>query len=270
MSRPGRVWRVRLFGSETPALVGIVTRKQDWEIARTQHWYRIPVRTAPADLEAVRYLAFYQTKLFGDERWAVNWYAAVCGLTRAKRRDLLPQEPDHPRAGAEYYRVEIGDLIRLPQPIPSRRWRRIIFIPTSLERLLRAREINDLFKLSPIEERLYFTLKDAGLSAERQFFVREEGLGFMLDMALFCRDGALDIECDGEAYHSGRDKAEDDRERDNALTTAGWHILRFSGRRIMRDPDRCLETVRRTVRRLGGVSDAGVRRPPASGRGCQA
>ncbi len=255
MSGRRPVWRVRVFGDETPALVGIVTRQKDWDLVRSEHWYRIPVRTAPAGLEKVRHLAFYQTRVFGDEKWAVNWYARVRGISEAKRRDLVPDEPRHPRADANYYRIALGELKRLPHPIPSRRWRRIVFIPTSLERLLHAQEINDLFKVSPIEEKLYFTLKDMGLPAERQLFVREEGTGFMLDMAVFCRDGSLDIECDGDAYHSGRDKAEADRERDNTLTTAGWHILRFSGRRILGDTDKCVQTVSRTVRRLGGLRD---------------
>ena len=253
LGRP--VWRVRVFGPETPALVGIVTRKKDWELVTSEHWYRIPVRTAPEGLDIIRYLAFYQTRLFGEEKWAVNRYAPVKRISRVTRRDLLPDEPGHPRAGAEYYKFELGELTRLPNPIPSRRWRRIVFIPTSLERLLHAQEINDLFKVSPIEEKLYFTLKDAGVPAERQYFVREEDSGYMLDMAVFCRDGNLDIECDGDTYHSGRDKADADRERDNALTTAGWHILRFSGRRILREPDRCANTIKRTVRRLGGVND---------------
>jgi len=248
------VWRVRVFGPETPALVGIVTRRKDWELVRSKHWYRIPVRTAPQDLDQVRYLAFYQAKRFGEEKWAVNWYAEVKGVSRLRRRELLPDEPAHPRAGAEYYQVKLGELRSLPHPIPSRRWRRIVFIPTSLERLMRAQEINDLFKVSPIEEKLYFTLKDAGLPAERQFYVREQGSGYMLDLAVFCRDGNLDVECDGDAYHSGRDKADADRERDNALTTAGWRILRFSGRRILRAPQQCLDTIQRTVLRLGGVS----------------
>ncbi len=256
MSGHKLVWRVRVFGPETPALVGIVTRKKDWELVRSEHWYRIPVRTAPEGLHAIRYLAFYQTKLFGDEKWAVNWYARVLGITEAKRSELLPDEPKHPRAGAMYYKIALGDLRRLPNSIPSRRWRRIVFVPTSLERLLHAQEINDLFSVSPIEDRLYFTLKDSGLASERQYFVREEKAGYMLDMAVFCRDSKLDIECDGEAFHAGRDKAEQDRERDNVLTTAGWHILRFSGRSILRDPDKCAETVKRTVTRLGGASEA--------------
>jgi very-short-patch-repair endonuclease len=249
------VWRVRVFGPETPALVGIVTRKKDWDLVRSQRWYRIPVRTAPEGLESIKYLAFYQTRLFGKEKWAVNWYAPVRGISKVTRRELPPDEPGHTRARAEYYKVELGELTRLPHPIPSRRWRRIVFIPTSLERLLHAQEINDLFKVSPIEEKLYFTLQDAGLPAERQYFVREGSSGYMLDMAVFCRDSNLDIECDGDSYHSGRDKADQDRERDNTLTTARWHILRFSGRRIMSDADQCVETVRRTVRRLGGASD---------------
>jgi very-short-patch-repair endonuclease len=214
------------------------------------------VRTAPEGLDGIRYLAFYQTKLFGAEKWAVNWYAYVRGITKLKRRELLPDESAHPRAGAEYHKIELGELTRLPFPIPSRRWRRIVFIPTSLERLLHAQEINDLFKVSPIEDKLYFTLKDSGLPAERQYFVREGSSGYMLDMAVFCRDSNLDIECDGDQYHSGRDKADEDRERDNTLTTAGWQILRFSGRRILRDTGHCLDTVKRTVRRLGGVSGA--------------
>jgi len=260
MSGQKPIWRVRVFGPETPALVGIVTRKKDWELVRSEHWYRIPVRTAPDGLERLRSLAFYQTRLFGDERFAVNWHACIRNISRLTRRELLPDEPKHPRAGDEYYKIGLGEVKRLPNPIPSRRWRRIVFIPTSLERLQHAEEINDLFKVSPLEDKLYFMLKDAGLPTERQFFVRERGSGYMLDMAVFCRDSGLNIECDGEAYHSGRDKADADRERDNTLTTAGWHILRFSGWRVKREPGRCLDTVQRTVRRLGGVCGATLQR----------
>lgn len=251
---------MKLFGPETPALVGVVTRKSDWALLWSERWYRIPVRTAPEGLDRVRYLAFYQTRLFGDEKWAVNWYAPVRGIERAKRRELLPDEPTHPRAGADYCKVTLGELKRLPNPIPSRRWRRIVFIPTSLERLLRAQEINDLFKVNPIEDKLCFALKDACLPAERQYLVREDKPGYMLDMTVFCLDGNLDIECDGDAYHAGSDRADADSERDNTLTTAGWHVLRFSGRRIKDDTDKCMETVRRTVRRLGGAGEVSRRR----------
>ncbi len=236
----------------TPALVAVVTRLRDWDLVRNEHWYRIPVRTAPDGIERLRWLAFYQTAVFGDEKWAVNYLARVRRVTRVRRIDLVPDEPGHPRALDEYWRIEIDRLERLPRPIPSLRLRRIVFIPTTLERLRRGREINDLFCDSPIEYRLYSKLKRAGLAPERQYFVREYGPGNMLDLALFCRDGNIDVECDGERYHTGPAKAELDRMRDNRLVSAGWHVLHFSGREIVRAPGRCLATVRRTVRRLGG------------------
>jgi len=203
-------------------------------------------------LEQVRFLAFYQTGAFGSERWAVNYYAEVRGIRRVRRIELLPDEADHPRAHDEYHKVAIGELLRLPKPIPSRRLRRIVFIPTSLERLMNAREINDLFRTSPIEDVLYRRLQAEGLEPERQFFVRENGEGNMLDLTLFCRDGNLNIECDGDRYHLGKDKAAADRRRDNRLTSGGWRILRFSGSEIGADLDSCVQMVKRTVRRLGG------------------
>lgn len=247
--------RVTQYGDETPALVGIVTRKKDWGLIQTEHWYRIPVKSAPDGLSQIKYLAFYLTKALGEGRWSVSHYAEVKRLSQVKRLELLPDEPRHKRAAEPYYKIDIGALRSLPNPIPSRRWRRLVFIPTSLERLRRAQEINDLFRTSPIEDRLYAAMKDVGLPAERQYLVRER-TGHMLDLALFCHDGNLDIECDGEHYHSGRGKAIEDRTRDNDLTSGGWRILRFSGSEINHDPGSCLELVRRTIRRLGGVAKA--------------
>jgi very-short-patch-repair endonuclease len=245
---------LRVNGPETPALVGIVNRPKDWRTIQTQRWYRIPVRSAPDYLQAAKYIAFYQTKDFGDERWCVGYCAEVKAITRSRRVELLPDEPRHRRANDQYFRVELGPLLRLPRPIPSRRWRRITFISTSLERLLSAEEINDLFRTGPIEDRLYAHLKDAGLPAERQFLVREGGTGYMLDLALFCRDGNLNVECDGETYHSGRERAQADRTRDNDLTIDGWRILRFGGSEIDTRVDDCVKRVQRAVRRLGGLA----------------
>jgi very-short-patch-repair endonuclease len=253
--------RITRPGRETPALVGIVTRLKDWRLLETQRWYRIPVRSAPEGLDSLRYLAFYQTRAFGIEKYSVICYAEVLGIRNCTRRELLPDEPDHRRADERYYRLELGPLQRLPRPIPSRRWRRIVFIPTSLERLLAAQEINDLFLTSPIEDRLYSALREAGLSAERQYLVRESGTGHLLDLALFCRDGMLNIECDGARWHDTPQARMRDRSRDNELTADGWRILRFSGSEINRTPQNCLRTVRRAVRRLGGLERRNGTRP---------
>jgi very-short-patch-repair endonuclease len=237
-----------VFARETPALVAVITRKKDWQFLAEQHWYRVPVRTAPEGIEDVKYVAWYQTAAFGSEKWQVNWYARVRDVSRARRIELLPDESLRPQAQEEYFRIEVDDLLHLPRPIPSRKLRRIVFIPTSLERLMVAEEINDLFMTSPIEDKLYFRLRELGYEPERQVLVREEGQGYMLDMALFTRDAKLAVECDGERYHAGREKAAQDRKKDNALAAAGWRVVRFSGPEILGDTDQCVRTVNKAVR----------------------
>lgn len=125
-------------------LVAIINNRRDLEIARVAGWYRIPLKHAPGPFQA-DYLAFYQTKAFGRERWAVNYYARVRSCRIVKRRELFPDEPWHPRAEDDYYRVELGPLQRLERPIVSQRLRRVTFIATTLGKLLSALEINDLF-----------------------------------------------------------------------------------------------------------------------------
>lgn len=130
---------------DAPVLVAVINRPADLERARQQGWYRIPVRRAPPML-AVSYLAFYQTSSFGDERWAVRYCASVQRVGVALRRELLPDEADHPRAGERYYRFALGPLWALPVPVPSRRLRRVTFIPTTFGQLLHARELTELWQ----------------------------------------------------------------------------------------------------------------------------
>lgn len=125
-------------------LVGVLPRVRDLEIARAEGWYRVPLARLPARF-AADYLAFYQTAAFGPERWAVRYYAPVLRYRIAARRELLPAEPDHPRAAERYYQVIIGPLGRLPLPIPARRLRRVSFISTTFGQLRRALDVRDLF-----------------------------------------------------------------------------------------------------------------------------
>ena len=159
-----QVWSVEhVLSEEEPArvLVVVVNNERDFEIAREQGWYRIPLKRAPRQV-AADYLAFYQTAAFGDEKWAVNYFAAVRRYHVARRRALLPDEANHPRADDLYYKVGIGPLQRLPAPIPSRRLRRITFIATTLERLMSAEEINDLWMGGVSEEELWETFRGDG------------------------------------------------------------------------------------------------------------
>ena len=125
-------------------LVVIVPSQRDWELVEHEHWYRIPVARAPARLTS-EYLAFYNTSKV-ENRWSICQYAPVRGYRLCKRRDLLPDELNHPRANLAYYKIELGPLEMLPNPIPSLKLRRITFIATTIERLLQAHDVTDLWE----------------------------------------------------------------------------------------------------------------------------
>jgi hypothetical protein len=133
--------------ADAPVLVCVVTRVADFDRIRAG-WYRVPINRARVPLTA-SYLAFYQTAAFGAERWSVRYLAAVRAVGLAYRYELIPDEPCHPRATARYYRFALGPLIRLPVAVPSRRLRRVTFIPTTFGQLLTARDIVDLWQPSP-------------------------------------------------------------------------------------------------------------------------
>lgn len=129
--------------AEDRVLVAYVPRPSDFTAVCQQHWYRIPVKHAPKGLHA-EYIAFYFGKSFGDEKWAIRYYARNHGHELLRRCDLIPDEPNHPRAQEIYYKIQLSELKTLPRPIVSLRWRRILFIHTTWDRFQVATEINDL------------------------------------------------------------------------------------------------------------------------------
>lgn len=141
-------------------LVAVVPCLADWERIQREGWYRIPVQRAPRRIGA-EFLAFYHPACFGELRWSIRSYAAIRRYSLATRLELLPQEPDHPRAGALYYRLELGPLQALPHPVTSQRLRRVTFIHTDLETLFRANEICELWSHEDPRARLWRGLQIA-------------------------------------------------------------------------------------------------------------
>lgn len=148
-------------------LVAVMTDPRDLEIARLLGWYRIPLRKAPK-VVAVDYLAFYQTGAFGAEKWRIQYIARVRGHELTTRAELLQDEVDHPRAREEYYKIQIGPLERLPQPILAGKWRRITFLYTTGEYLLAAETINDLVIHSEERQTLWKALRER--ASRMQFY----------------------------------------------------------------------------------------------------
>ncbi|MDH4207650.1 MAG: DUF559 domain-containing protein [Anaerolineae bacterium] len=234
-------------------LVAVMNSTSDFEIALNQGWYRIPFARAPRRLGA-DFLALYQTKAFGAEGWAVNYYSPIRRYRLVLRRVLLPAEPGHPRADALYYKIEIGPLLRLPHPIPSARLRRITFIPTTLERLLKAEEINDLWCGSVDEERLWLAFKEQGLNAERRYPFREQDPDYCLDFALLCRKGKVAIFLDSTPeVENVRVVRESPLVEEYEVAALGWTLLRLNSDEVRGAQPSCFERILDAVQEQGGL-----------------
>lgn len=181
-------------------LVAVINDRRDLEIARLLGWYRIPLRSAPK-VVAMDYLAFYQTGAFGAERWQIQYVAPVRGHELTTRLELLRDEPEHPRANEEYYKIQIGALAHLPKPVPAGKWRRITFFYTTGEYLLNAETVNDLVVQEEERRMLWQALRER--ASQAQHYQAESPAELPLDAALLAalfEIGSLD---------SGKKLAED-------------------------------------------------------------
>jgi hypothetical protein len=140
-------------------LVCLMPTPRDLEIARLLGWYRIPLRTAPKVVSVDR-LAFYQPASFGEAGGRIDLTAAVRGHELTARSELLKEEQDHPRSGDEYYRIQLGPLEPLPRPVRAGRWKRLTFLYTTGEYLLKAETLNDLVVDSAERESLWTSLRE--------------------------------------------------------------------------------------------------------------
>lgn len=234
-----------------------MNNKTDFRIAQTQHWYRIPVGPAPFIVKngEVKYLAFYHTKVFGKDRHSVRWYSKVKNVSVVKRKDLFPQLNDDPKSENEYYKIEFNELRPLPNVITCRRPRRILFIPTTEQKLFNSTEINFLFNDGPLKEKLWLELVKRDIKAERHLTVNYRDLqNFYLDFAIFCKDGKINIEVDSSRNPLPKDFTEDGK-RNDCLSSMGWSVLRFTGDDIYNNMYKTMKKVNEAITRLGGMED---------------
>lgn len=129
-------------------LVGVLRRRKDFEIARRQHWYRIPQSQMPRGIHA-EYIAFFLSgRLVRQRRGRIAYFARITGLELVRRRDLLPDEERN--ADALYYKVQFRQLIPKDPPIRnvSKRARAVSFVHTTWDRFVSADTIPDLYSLA--------------------------------------------------------------------------------------------------------------------------
>jgi very-short-patch-repair endonuclease len=221
-------------------LVAVINNAADLRRAAAEGWYRIPQRRAPPRIGA-DYLAFYQTAAFNgqEEAQTVTYYAATRRYRLMTRRELLPEEGGHPRAADYYYRVEIGPLQRLAQPVPATTFRRITFIHTTLDRLFTAQDVRDLFRHDDPFDRLWQALREHRLRPLKNRLVGERPV----DITLRARGGYLGVNCVEDVGA---------QERGQMALSERWEILNLSTARIAQDLDACLRQIGAALITLGG------------------
>ncbi|GIV78849.1 hypothetical protein FKZ61_008505 [Litorilinea aerophila] len=227
-------------------LVAVMNNPEDLHRAAAEGWYRIPQRRAPRRIGA-DYLAFYQTGAFRGqpEAWTITYFAATRRYRLVTRRQLLPEEADHPRADDYYFCIEIGPLQRLERPIPSATLRRITFIHTTLARLLEARDVRELYLREDPFEKLWHALREYRLRPLPNRIVGERPL----DITLRARGGYLGIQCTAE--ESAIEEVSIAAVQPWPLPER-WALLHLPAARIQHDLNGCLQEIGAALLQLGG------------------
>jgi len=238
-------------------LVALLPRKVALKRLQKEGWYHIPVENAPRRW-APEVMAFFQGKVFGDEEaYKIRYFGEVAGIDTVPRKELFRTTKRNAfKAERLYYRIQIKDLRMRYRPIVSYRPRRIVFLPTTLAKFEQAGQINDLFDGSPLEDRLWQTLKQNGILAERQWKTIVDAHNYYLDFAIFCKKGKLAIETDGYTYHyDDRNQIDYDTIRRNEIELDGWRSLHFTSRQVNDGFARYYPHIQRAIEQLGGVEE---------------
>lgn len=183
---------------EDRVLVGVMTRKKDFEIARDQHWYRVPEGKAPKGLYA-EYVAFFFNGKFGTQKSGIHYYARRTGYELATRAQLLPEEVDHPRAQERYHKLQFGELHAKIPPILNPKKRRFSFIYTTWDRFVHAQRIDDLYSTADhLVDRVFYVLQDAGFRPQRRWELDTDYPPQTPHIRVLCENGEVIASPNGE------------------------------------------------------------------------
>ncbi|HEX4338097.1 MAG TPA: DUF559 domain-containing protein [Polyangiaceae bacterium] len=109
------------------------------------------------------------------------------------------------------------------------------------ERFLAALLATGVFRAAPAVSDMLVAIGPLGMVL-RQLPVTCAKHRYRIDFAIVAHDGRPWIACevDGFAFHSSKEQIVYDRQRERALTAAGWTVLRFTGTEVHRDAEACV------------------------------
>ena len=228
-------------------LVAVVTSNADLAFFRDEGWYRLPDRVLGrllnrSVLEEITTLALYQTGAVTDGMPSgIELWGEVTRIDSIYRRELFPTEADHPAANQLYHKICVERVEYLEQPILSRHSRRVAFIRTIRERLLRATDLSDLIIGSRAEEELMKELQARNLDVDRKIYMQVRDTVMEVDFGLFAEGHQIGLLC-----------SEDGSEETNLVqeVSTAWNLLRFSPSRIENHLEECLREIMDLVEKV--------------------
>lgn len=126
-----------------------------------------------------------------------------------------------------------------------------------IEKVFGAALLHDLssalgFRFIFVEDKKHFS---AG--AENDYLLSQYVIGpYRVDFCVIRGPLKIAIECDGHDFHERtKEQARKDRSKDRWLQSHGYHVLRFTGSEIWKDPVDCAEQVLKLIwnRILAGI-----------------
>jgi hypothetical protein len=241
---------------ERDCLIAVVNSDDDIARFLNDRWYRIPMRAigrsiGKGALDESRILALYQTStIHSGLPSAIELWGEIDDIRQLRRREIIPEESNHPAADELYQLIRVRNVERLERPVTSRRPRRVTFIRSSGERLFHAADMNDLIIGSAFEEKLWSAIRE--FDAERKYFMQAQGTVMEVDFAIFSEGRSVGIICGNEDGY------------DPSTVPESWSILRFSPGRLESEFADCMQELMTELRQMrnrtdqASLSDAGV------------
>lgn len=226
-------------------LVGVLKTPRDQKLLLRRHWYRVPVEFLPK--RKFQYIAFYQPAIFGVNGKRIEYYGKIRRRKVCRRIELLPNEPNHPRANDLYVKFEFSKINKLPRPVKNIIPRRISFGFTTLKRLFSAHNILQLYGVPSIEQIISGRLKSLGIKAMPQFPISVAGHRFRLDFAIIHDSKRIAIECDNTRAHASKAQKLKDKIKNTYLRRAGWRVVRLKEKDNIERLDSCVRRIQKAI-----------------------
>lgn len=151
----------------------------------------------------------------------------------------------------DYKRFEFKEIKKLAKPIRNIIPRRISFGFTSLKTLLSAKDILQLYSVLPTERIIMKALERLGIRPITEYTVSAQGRRYRLDLAIFCQNGQIAVECDNLKAHSTKTQIQKDKAKNRFLKSVGWHVIRLKEKDIVGNLHDCTARIIKTIKILG-------------------